>query len=81
MVKLDIILKKKQSKKNPYQAWIDTYSSKDYQIIANENILYLDFLFNKVKNKKNKIKKLKKIFKKATQLEDDFWSMSLKDRV
>ena len=74
-------LKKKQSEKNPYKAWIDTYSSKDYQIIANENILYLDFLFNKVKNKKNKIQKLKKIFKKATQLEADFWSMSLKDRV
>lgn len=72
-------LKKKKLNKNPYNSWIDTYASRDYQNVAKENILYLDRLFKKSKNKKTKLSKLKKIFKKATQLESDFWSMSLKD--
>ena len=72
-------LKKKKLHKNSYNSWIDTYASKEYQDVAKENILYLDSLFSKIKKKKNKIKKLKKIFKKATELESDFWSMSLKD--
>ena len=72
-------LKKKKLHKNSYNSWIDTYASKEYQDVAKENILYLDSLFSKIKNKKNKFKKLKKIFKKATELESDFWSMSLKD--
>ena len=72
-------LKKKKSHKNSYNSWIDTYASKEYQDVAKENILYLDSLFSKIKKKKNKLKKLKKIFKKATELESDFWSMSLKD--
>ena len=72
-------LKKKKLHKNSYNSWIDTYASKEYQDVAKENILYLDSLFSKIKNKKNKLKKLKKIFKKATELESDFWSMSLKD--
>jgi len=72
-------LKKKKLHKNSYNSWIDTCASKEYQDVAKENILYLDSLFSKIKNKKNKLKKLKKIFKKATELESDFWSMSLKD--
>ena len=72
-------LKKKKLHKNSYNSWIDTYASKEYQDVAKENILYLDSLFSKIKNKKNKLKNLKKIFKKATELESDFWSMSLKD--
>ena len=72
-------LKKKKLHKNSYNSWIDTYASKEYQDVAKDNILYLDSLFSKIKNKKNKFKKLKKIFKKATELESDFWSMSLKD--
>ena len=72
-------LKKKKLHKNSYNSWIDTYASKEYQDVAKENILYLDSLFSKIKKKKNKLKKLKKIFKKATELESDFWSMSLKD--
>jgi thiaminase (transcriptional activator TenA) len=71
--------KKKKLHKNSYNSWIDTYASKEYQDVAKENILYLDSLFSKIKKKKNKLKKLKKIFKKATELESDFWSMSLKD--
>ena len=72
-------LKKKKLHKNSYNSWIDTYASRDYQNVAKENILYLDRLFKKSKNKKIRLQKLKKIFKKATQLESDFWSMSLKD--
>lgn len=72
-------LKKKKLHKNSYNSWIDTYASKEYQDVAKENILYLDSLFSKIKNKKNKLIKLKKIFIKATELESDFWSMSLKD--
>ena len=72
-------LRKKKLHKNSYNSWIDTYASKEYQDVAKENILYLDSLFSKIKNKKNKLKNLKKIFKKATELESDFWSMSLKD--
>ena len=72
-------LKKKKLHKNSYDSWIDTYASKEYQDVAKENIIYLDSLFTKIKNKKNKLKKLQKIFKKATELESNFWSMSLKD--
>ena len=38
-----------------------------------------DLKKDEIKKKKNKLKNLKKIFKKATELESDFWSMSLKD--
>src|SRR5210317_175391 len=72
-------LKKKKLHKNSYNSWIDTYASKEYQDVDKENSLYLDSLFSKIKKNKNKLKKLKKIFKKATELESDFWSMSLKD--
>ena len=47
------------------------YSSKEYQKVAKENIVYLDTLFRT--NKENNILKLKKYFKKSTILERNFW--------
>ena len=63
----------KNWKKSKYKEWIATYSSKEYQLVAKENINYLDFLF-KVEKKKN-FKKLLILFKKATILEKNFWNM------
>ena len=61
----------KNWKKSKYSSWIEMYSSKEYQQIAKDNINYLDILFNKSKNKN--LNKLKKIFKKSTILEKNFW--------
>ena len=52
------------------------YSSKEYQTVAKDNIAYLDYLY-KLNNKKN-IKELTKIFKKASDLESNFWQMAYK---
>ena len=61
----------KNWKKSKYSSWIKTYSSKEYQQIAKENINHLDTLF---KNNKNKnLTKLKNNFKKSTILEKKFW--------
>ena len=47
------------------------YSSREYQQIAKDNIVYLDILY---KNNKNKnLTKIKKNFKKSTILERNFW--------
>ena len=50
------------------------YSSKEYQSVARDNIVYLDYLY-KINKKKN-IKSLITIFKKASKLEANFWQMS-----
>ena len=63
----------KNWRKSKYKAWIQMYSSKEYQFVARENISYLELLFKKEKN--GNFKKLLKIFKKATTLEKKFWSM------
>ena len=58
-------------KKSKYSSWIKMYSSKKYQQVAKDNIVYLDILF---KNNKNKnLHKLKSNFKKSTILERNFW--------
>ena len=58
-------------KKSKYSSWIKMYSSKEYQQVAKDNIVYLDILF---KNNKNKnFNKLKSNFKKSTILERNFW--------
>ena len=47
------------------------YSSREYQQIAKDNIVYLDILY---KNNKNKnLTKIKKNFKKSTIFERNFW--------
>ena len=52
------------------------YSSKEYQSVAKDNIAYLDCLY-KINKKKN-IESLITIFKKASDLEANFWQMSYK---
>ena len=68
--------KNKNWKKSKYSSWIKMYSSKEYQTVAKDNIAYLDYLY-KLNNKKN-IKELTKIFKKASDLESNFWQMAYK---
>ena len=66
--------KSKNWKKSKYYSWIKMYSSQEYQNVAKDNINYLDRLY-KI-NKKQNIKSLIKIFKKATELEANFWQMA-----
>ncbi len=66
--------KNKNWKKSKYSSWIKMYSSKEYQSVAKDNIVYLDHLY-KINKKKN-IKSLTKIFKKASELESNFWQMA-----
>ena len=61
----------KNWKKSKYSSWIKMYSSKEYQQIAKDNIDYLNILFKK--NRYKNLIKLKKIFKKSTILEKNFW--------
>tara|TARA_B100000787_G_C16051534_1_gene231473 strand:- start:265 stop:693 length:429 start_codon:yes stop_codon:yes gene_type:complete len=61
----------KDWKKSKYSSWIKMYSSREYQQIAKDNIVYLDILYKKNKNKNLTI--LKKNFKRSTILERNFW--------
>ena len=61
----------KNWKKSRFNSWIKMYSSKEYQQVAKDNIIYLDTLFKNNKGKKLYI--LKKNFKKSTILERNFW--------
>ena len=63
----------KNWKRSKYKSWIKTYSSRDYQLVARNNIKYLDYLFKNEKN--NNLKKLSKLFNNATILEKRFWDM------
>jgi len=68
--------KNKNWKKSKYSSWIKMYSSKEYQNVAKDNIVYLDHLYKT--NKKKNIKLLSTIFKKATELGANFWQMAYK---
>ena len=68
--------KNKNWKKSKYSSWIKMYSSKEYQSVAKDNIAYLDHLY-KINKKKN-VKSLITIFKKASELEANFWQMAYK---
>ena len=61
----------KDWKKSKYSSWIKMYSSKEYQQLAKNNIIYLDILVKRNKNKS--LIRLKKNFKKSTILERNFW--------
>ena len=63
----------KNWERSKYKSWIKTYSSRDYQLVARNNIEYLDSLFKNEKN--NNLKKLSKLFNNATILEKRFWDM------
>jgi len=68
--------KNKNWKKSRYSSWIKMYSSKEYQNVAKNNIAYLDYLYKM--NKRKNIKSLIAIFKKASELEANFWQMAYK---
>ena len=61
----------KNWKKSKYRSWVEMYASKEYQEVAEDNINYLDKL--KSENPSKKFSDLKKLFKKSTILERDFW--------
>ena len=61
----------KNWKKSKYRSWVEMYASKEYQEVAKDNINYLDKL--KSENPSKKFSDLKKLFKKSTILERDFW--------
>lgn len=57
-------LSSRKKLKNPYISWIKTYSSREYQQVARENILFLDSLLKKNIRRKKKVQKLKKYLRK-----------------
>ncbi len=61
----------KNWKKSKYNSWIKMYSSKEYQLVAKDNIDYLDILSKNYRAKN--LTKLKNNFKKSTILERNFW--------
>ena len=61
----------KNWKKSKYRSWVEMYASKEYQEVAKDNINYLDKL--KRDNPSKKFRNLKKLFKKSTILERNFW--------
>ena len=61
---------------NPYQDWIDMYSSEDYLESVEDMKSYLDKLAGP-KLSEVRLAELSKIFKTATCLEANFWQMGL----
>lgn len=60
---------------NPYQTWIDTYASEDFQQVAKETA---DFLNQCCANlNAEQLQNIQKIFTTATRLEIGFWQMGL----
>ena len=59
---------KKKCFKNPYQDWINTYSDKSFEMLA----LSLEKLINSY-YKKNELKNIRTLYKKAMQLEFNFF--------
>jgi len=59
---------------NPYREWIDMYSSDDYQELAIKSISRLERI-GLERGANSRIKNLIEVFRKATVLETDFWSM------
>lgn len=62
---------------NPYRAWIEMYSSDDYQSAARRNVNHMDRLM-KVRGGEGRFDSLAVTFKEATRLEVSFWDMGLK---
>ena len=69
-------LLKNQIRNNPFGAWIEMYSSDEYQAIANAEIDQLDKLMSS-RGSEGRFQTLSKIFNQATNLEVAFWQMSL----
>ncbi|MDC0933568.1 thiaminase II [Arcobacteraceae bacterium] len=62
-------------KNNPYQSWIDMYSSKEYQEAANQATQFFEELCKDLSKKQ--MKKIQDIFTTATRMEISFWQMGL----
>ncbi|TNG94201.1 thiaminase II [Pasteurellaceae bacterium USgator11] len=60
---------------NPYQDWIDTYASDDFQLAAAELTDFLDQLCQELTEKQRT--KVQTIFNTATRMEVAFWQMGL----
>lgn len=71
-------LKKKSSKENPYNSWIDLYSSNKYETDVKQMIELTDRLAKKATSKIRK--KMLTAFKIATKLEYEFWNDSYHKR-
>ena len=63
-----------ENSQNPYQAWIDTYASEDFQQAAKNMAATLNGLCQDLTMKQ--LNKVKNIFATATELEENFWQMS-----
>ena len=62
---------------NPYRAWIEMYSSDEYQTGARRTVDHLDRLM-KTRGGEGRFASLAGTFKEATRLEAAFWDMGLK---
>ena len=60
---------------NPYQSWIDMYSSKEYQEAANDATEFFEGLCKDLSKKQ--MGKIQDIFTTATRMEISFWQMGL----
>ena len=60
---------------NPYQAWIDTYSSPEYQQAAQETVDFLTALCEPLND--SQLTNIQQIFTTATRMEIGFWQMGL----
>ena len=60
---------------NPYQAWIDTYSSPEYQQAAQETVDFLTALCKPLNDAQ--FAHIQQIFTTATRMEIGFWQMGL----
>ncbi len=60
---------------NPYQSWIDMYSGKEYQVVADEFQTFFNGLCQDMPAKQ--LKKIQHIFDTATRMEASFWQMGL----
>ena len=65
---------------NPYRSWVEMYSGKEYQSLADDSIQQLQDLFIK-RGGPGRLDLLASIFNQATRLETDFWQMAWKQEV
>jgi thiaminase/transcriptional activator TenA len=61
---------------NPYTSWIEMYASPDYQQVAQDAVTHLDHLAAQ-RLTPARFDALAQTFRRATQLEADFWQMGL----
>jgi len=62
-------------KNNPYQSWIDMYSSKEYQESSKKATKFFEELCRDLSTKQ--LKEIQDIFTTATRMEISFWKMGL----